>query len=218
MKMVYKEKLQGPRMKWMSNHQKLVKIILVTGFLGTFYFSFYLTIESVFILGILAMISFFYAFKFGKGNLSTNLRDVPGLKIFLIAGVWAFSCGILPALESESISTESLQITFAFFLYIIGITIPFDVRDLEYDEKTKRTIPQIVGKIKAKWIAGTLIMAAYFLMSQKENDLLYLIPGISASLLLIYWTDEKKDELFYSFGVDGLLVVLPVGYHLWKIL
>ena len=44
------------------------------------------------------------------------------------------------------------------FLFVFAITIPFDIRDLEYDAGKLRTIPLFFGEKKSKFLAVFLIL------------------------------------------------------------
>ena len=214
LKLAYKEKIQGPRMDWMVVNQKLVKFILFTGTLGTLFFALYLTLSSLLLLGILGAISFLYAYKFNAFSRKTNLRDVPGIKIFLIGTVWATSCAIIPAIELDVFNTKIVLVCFGFLSYIIGITIPFDIRDLDYDEINKKTIPQLVGAPFSKLIAVLLIGLGYWLMKFPEVIEWQLAVGLLLSILLVSATRKTFNELYYSLILDGLLIAVPSSYYL----
>lgn len=201
-------------MKWMMDNLWLFKMILVLALLGTITFTMFLSFRSILPLTILGIVAFFYAFKFRMFGKRSNLRDLPVVKIFLIGLVWAVSCVLIPAIESNSLSAETSFIAAGFFLYIVGITIPFDIRDIDLDEVNKKTIPQLLGIHRSKLLAIVLLLSALPLMGVSAESRLILLPGILFSILLVILTKKNADELFFSFGVDGLLILLPVSYWL----
>jgi len=210
-----KEGISGPRMDWMIRSSKTVKGIMVVGLLSTVVSVFFLSVESWLLLPVTALISFFYAFKI-KG---INLRDIPFVKIILIGAVWALSAGWMFFIEDQDFSRLGVQYSFFMFLYIIAITIPFDIRDIHLDETGKKTIPQLFGIKGAKVIAVTLTIIAFLLLeSMTVLNMWFHLLAISISVLAILYAHPKRHELYFSFGVDGLLIVIPVLAYLLNIL
>ena len=214
MKIHYSELLVGPRMSWMVSNLRFIKAILFVSLLSTIVFAMYLEFMSMLILAFLAAISFFYAFKFNLTSKRTNLRDIPGIKIFLIGSVWAVSCAIVPAIEVETLNEKTGLIGLGFLLYIIGITIPFDIRDVDVDEINKKTIPQLIGTKSAVILSILLVISSIFLMGQSLDQLKLLSVGVGISIIAVLLTKKDRDELFFSFILDGLLIILPISYWL----
>ena len=82
------------------------------------------------------------------------LRKTPYLKIFLIAFSWSFSTVALIYYESNlTLNSNVVLSIISRMFFIIAITIPFDIRDVEYDKKKTYMIPMLVGDKMAKKIA-----------------------------------------------------------------
>jgi 4-hydroxybenzoate polyprenyltransferase len=201
-------------MEWMQSNMSQVKGIMLIGIAGSIWMALYLELLSFFILSLMALISFLYAFKINVFSRRTNLRDIPGIKIYLIGIVWSVSCATLPFIENGQQEALIPFITVGYFLYILGITIPFDIRDVELDEHEKRTIPQIFGVRNAKIIAIVLLIASYCFLSFPHFNDLKLMFGILLSVVLVLAVNKKRDELYYSFVLDGLLIFVPLSYYL----
>jgi hypothetical protein len=93
---------------------------------------------------ISGIISFFYVLHV-PGLKGKNLRDIPGIKIYIIALVWVLITVIVPYLIDTNLNFQKTLILFgAEVLFMISITIPFDIRDINLDEKSKKTIPQLI--------------------------------------------------------------------------
>lgn len=214
MKIHYSELLMGPRMTWMVKYLWLVKILLFVALLSTLFFAMYLRLPSIILLAILGAISFFYAFKFNITTRRTNLRDIPGIKIYLIGIVWAFSCAIIPAIEAESLGQTQWIIAAGYFIYIVGITIPFDIRDVDLDNVNKRTIPQLMGERNAIILSNLLIFSSgmifYSVIIPNPVTEIAIMSGTSLSIILASLTNKQRDELFFSFFLDGLLIIYPL--------
>ncbi|MEX1000721.1 MAG: hypothetical protein WDZ35_01255 [Crocinitomicaceae bacterium] len=213
-KLYQKEPIHGPRVEWMKQHPQLVKLFLFVGAIGTLIFLPFLSWKSMLVLPLLGLLSFLYAFKFRWNKRRTNLRDLSGIKILLIAAVWAVSCSVLPAIESGNFNLSSFSITAGFFSYIIGITIPFDIRDIKVDEAEKKTIPQLFGVPFAKIIACSLIVFSYFIWAGNFEPDYGLMIGMLLSVVLIGLSKPNRGELFFSFFIDGALIIVPVLYYL----
>lgn len=213
-KIYYKEMIAGPRMLWMVRNIQLSKIILYASLIGTIFFALYLSLTSLILLTLLGAISFFYAYKFNLTSKRTNLRDIPGIKIFLIGLVWAISCSIIPSIEAQSLCKTEWFIFLSYLLYIIGITIPFDIRDIDVDEINKKTIPQLLGVRNAIALSSLLILISgigfYTVVESNVKMEMGIILGTSLSLILTSLTHKKRDELYFSFLLDGLLVFYPI--------
>jgi hypothetical protein len=134
------------------------------------------------------------------------LRSFPLVKIFLISWVWAAATVFFPAagLMDEKIMVHGL----AQALFIFGITIPFDIRDLKFDAPGQKTIPQVLGVKRALLLSTTAILSASLLF-------IIVVPGIPgiamccSCLFSIPWclaTIKPRSELYYSAILDGLIV------------
>ena len=61
-----------------------------------------------------------------------NLRNLGGLKIFIVAGVWAGTTVILPCLETPiNLSWDIYMETTQRFLLVLVLLVPFEIRDLK---------------------------------------------------------------------------------------
>lgn len=71
------------------------------------------------------------------------LRNIPGLKLFLIAFSWAGITVLFPLIQNYMSIRITDWITFIQrFLFVLVITIPFDIRDINYDNNELKTLPQ----------------------------------------------------------------------------
>tara|TARA_B100001093_G_scaffold389257_1_gene375459 strand:- start:10056 stop:10913 length:858 start_codon:yes stop_codon:yes gene_type:complete len=180
-------------------------------------FYFFVTISEYIFLPIIGLgfVSVIYGLPIYKnGSHLFRLRDVPGLKIFLIAFVWAYVTEGLPAL----ISDEPLYFLALFerFLFIFAITIPFDIRDVNYDASHLATIPQYFGINTAKWMALLSILSCELILFYRfffNNDL-NLIGAISIyityelSFILIYRCSLYSKERYFTIGVEGMSILM----------
>lgn len=141
-----------------------------------------------------------------------NLRSLGGLKIFVVALVWAGSTVILPVIAAgQSIFWDVWIVTLQCFLFVLVLLVPFEIRDLAYDSPELRTLPQRFGITRTKIIgAGTIAM--FFLLTLLKdtigltelmvNAILSLILGI-----LIWNTKRNQSRYFSSFFVEAVPIL-----------
>ncbi len=164
-------------------------------------------------VGALCML---YVLPIFKGK---RLRDIPYLKIFLIAGVWAFVTVTFPlkAFAKEWYSCDTFMIIEKIF-FILAITIPFDIRDMVLDASTGvKTIPLSIGTKNSKWLAYGLLTMSFLtalfinLMSVYTlNTLIAIGISLAISAFVIHKTNNKRSDYFYYFFVDGLLLLQTI--------
>ncbi len=208
------------RVRWIfSHHRLIISITLIAGLclipLGLLYLSF----QAKLLMGFIGLIAIAYNFPFLSVNhKKIGLRNLPGIKLFLIALVWSVSCVLLPIVELErnyGISVplwETLLLVAKRFLFICAITIPFDIRDLFQDKLYElKTIPVMLGEKKA-WIFCQALLAIYLvflvLFTKSFNlDVFGLALTIFLTGWLIFKSNLKKNEYYYFFFLDGTMIL-----------
>lgn len=224
------------RHAWLlRNKQLLLGQTAFTGLAAAFISFFYFPFMQLMLLVLPALVvSLAYAMPlFPVKGRWIRLRDFPFLKIFLIAAVWVYLSVFIPLLFSnipvvamlEVIPFDMLCWGFELFLLIVALTIPFDIRDLPYEEGKVKTIPGVMGWRNAQLLAMVLLFPALGLrvLGNAAADS-FLNPGFFAALLwygcaatMLLKTNPSRGEYFYSFGMDGLfvlyaLLLLGAGY------
>ncbi len=155
-----------------------------------------------------SLVSVFYAISIFSKNRA--LRDLPFVKVFLIAITWAVSSVTLPSIELNLIYQSRTIFLFIFnFLFILALTIPFDIRDIKLDHEKTKTIPQVFGiegaiKIISIFLFLCLIISTLFL-----KEYFFFVPLI-VSYILIIKTKKEMPELFYSGILDGVILLFPL--------
>ena len=180
-------------------------------------FYFFLTISQSIFLPIvgLGLVSVIYGLPIYKnGSHLFRLRDVPGLKIFLIAFVWSYVTEGLPAL----INDEPLYYLALLerFLFVFAITIPFDIRDVNYDASHLATIPQYFGINTAKFMGLLAIFTSELILFYRfffNNDLnltgaIAIYITYEFSFLLIYRCHLYSKERYFTICVEGMSILM----------
>lgn len=138
-----------------------------------------------------------------------NLRSWGGLKIFVVALVWAGATVLLPVLSSNQLISWDIGVeTFQRFVLIFILLIPFEIRDLKYDKPELKTLPQRYGVTNSKIFAGFGILVFFFSTFLKDGisnenlilkGILFLILGI-----MVFITKRNQSKYFASFWVEAL--------------
>ena len=205
------ENKTSKRLTWIERHK--VELKLLTAFSFVFagvWAMFELSLIELFLAFPTLVLVVFYASFFTK-NKKRGIRDIPFIKIFVIAGVWAFVLGAFPLLKTHPYR-EVLTVFLDKFCFILAITIPFDIRDLAYDASSKKTLPMLAGVVGAKAIALVALVVSFAINVFAPTNIISLSVFYLVAALLIGFSSQKRQELYYTGLIDGLLVVSPVVF------
>ena len=201
------------RQQWLQQNKLLLWVITTFSAIATVYFSLFLSHNSLRLLLPLGVIAFMYPLPllYWKGRWR-RLRDVPGIKIFLIVLVWALvSVGLLVEEYQIGWTTDVWFLFINRFCFVFAITIPFDIRDLKYDSLQLKTIPTVFGEEKARHISYAalgmyelLVITQFIFGDMMDVRALIALLCVSAvtGYLLIKSTSDK-DEYHFAFWVEG---------------
>ena len=201
------------RQQWLQQNKFLLSVVTVLSAIATVYFSLSLSYNTLRLLIPLGVIAFMYQLPlmYWKGRW-LRLREVPGVKIFLIAFVWALvSVGLL--VEEYQIGWKT-DVWFLFvhrFCFVFAITIPFDIRDLKYDSLQLKTIPTVFGEKKARYTAYAalgiyeLLVISQFIYGDimGVRALIALLCTSAATAYLLIKSTSDKGEYHFAFWVEG---------------
>lgn len=203
-------------LSWVKKNQKalLFAMILctITSFIITLKIIHWNPSTIVLILFSLVL-SIAYAYKI-KGK---NLREIPFLKIHLIAIVWVVVVAFFPLWNEGDLNLNHWFFGGIHYLYIVAICIPFDIRDLKYDADSQQTFPQLLGIKRAKIVGYIclIVFAIFAVLLQPQlihNPLFY--SAIFIQLALIYFTTENRADFYFGGWIDGAIVLLGLSYLL----
>ncbi len=207
------------RVRWIFSHYRLMITLTMIAVFSILPLVFFLNTSSKILLISLALISVAYSLPiFSIHDKHFGLRNIPGVKLFLIAAVWSLSCVLLPILELESsieasvTMNDSIILIAKRFLFIAAITVPFDIRDLFQDKTNElKTIPVILGEKNALLICQGLLviyLILLFLFTKNiDGNFLGLMLTIILSGWLIFKSKWQKNEYYYFLYLDGTMIV-----------
>lgn len=216
----FPETLKSGRHRWVYFHKKLFYTIVIFSVVGFLAALIEAKLSVLIALSPFALITLFYSTplsKSGKGIF--RIREIPFLKIFLIALVWSVLTITLPVIYSESTMSKINILTMMAerFLFVFAITIPFDIRDMNVDKKgSLKTIPLKIGERKSVIYAVRLIiifiiisLVHYLLINQFFIAVALMISGI---ITIFCITSKKIRNLqYYHYGIlDGMMILQTI--------
>jgi 4-hydroxybenzoate polyprenyltransferase len=149
-----------------------------------------------------------------------RIRDLGWLKIILIGWSWAWLTAFVPAYYYKEIPlTLALIIGVERMLFIIAITIPFEIRDLKIDASVGlRTLPALFGvkrSLRLGYVLCFLIMMLAAVLAFHYLDLAYFVSTITlmlVTMLIIKKSPFIDDDYFFSGVTDGLMILAFIFY------
>jgi 4-hydroxybenzoate polyprenyltransferase len=207
---------------WVKNNRFLFYIVLILSGAGSAA-SVFLLIPLRVLLSLLpvSILSFGYTIPCipWKGGF-LRLRDVPGLKIFLISLVLGLTTVLLPVMSYNTPGNLfSAPIMFVFFrrlFFIFAITVPFDVRDMKYDRENKvQTLPVVFGEKASCQVAlaslGIFALLAFlqfvFVPGTRWQYIIALLLSAAISARMIVHSGKVNRAFFYSFNLEGMMLL-----------
>lgn len=207
---------------FIAKQKKWVYATIILSAVIAIFCLFFISWQSIIVLAVLGTIAVFYTFPLPFG---IRLRDFGILKPFIVAIVWSFVAVCVPL--ASYIADDMLNIGLLWlnrFLFIVAITIPFDVRDLKFDKVNLKygTIPMKIGKLRTYWLSQGLLMISALpllvVLFLEQTIEAYLIPLLMWYLItssIIRYNLKSKTEISeyqYTFWLDG---TMALGYTLF---
>ena len=165
------------------------------------------------------LVAFFYAIPVLPNNV--RLRELPFVKIFTIAFVWAW---IGAFLNTDTTHSQAIWLFAVRFLFIYAITIPFDLRDQGADGKLAiKTVPVGLGKRVAIYSAIFALILAFIIdLTQLSGSWMPMAVAATYSIALILSWKPEKTWKYYLIGLDGSIIILAglnliVEHAFWSI-
>lgn len=195
---------------------KAIQVFSFFCFVALLYFFSFLSFETMIYLGATSLITFFYAIpmlpKDMLLNKDSSLRNISGLKIYVIAIVWAMVTVIVPIKnEGLAINHDAVLSFIQRFLFVIVVMLPFEIRDMKYDSIKLSTIPQQIGVKRTKLIGFSLILLFYglqFFKDMLQIELLVIYALVTILVILsVLMSNEKRSVFFSSFWVEAIPII-----------
>lgn len=202
------------RNTWLNQHQRIIYIVL--------FFASILIVYALSILGLrflyLVMPAFFigilYPITIKTSNAIYSIRGIPFFKIFLIALTWGYVTFLVPVIYNNLlIDYTILDFFLQRVLFVVAISIPFDIRDIEDDQI--KTIPKVFGIYESKIFAWFCLLVIDLLLIIDFISGVITLPffiamfmSIELASLTLYFSNQHKSFIFYGFLVEGLSIIM----------
>ena len=138
-----------------------------------------------------------------------NFRSFSGLKILIVATVWAGTTVTLPVISQQMELTWDVWVeTAQRVLLVLILLVPFEIRDLKYDDVGLKTLPQRLG-VKRTKVIGVIWTISFLLLSfvMENESMLALCSKVILSfvlILLILRAGVNQGRYFASFWVEAI--------------
>lgn len=200
----------------LAGRLKVIQVFSFIAFIAMSYYAFQLEIKTLLLLCVLGLITFLYAvplipMRYFRDS-QKNLREIGGLKIYVIALVWTFTTVFLPLIDNDvTIGADEIITSVQRFLLVIVLMLPFEIRDLNYDSLKLATIPQKIGIKKTKTI-GVLLLMVFFMLDYLRNELsgvsiLLTLLIVFITLLFVIFSKKNQSKYYSAFWVESLPII-----------
>jgi hypothetical protein len=144
------------------------------------------------------------------------LREVPLLKVFVIAGVWALVTVGLPVLALHRPLAEVGGLLAQRFFLVLALAIVFDIRDYSRDRRAgTRTFPGVLGVPGARRVALAFLAVSVGLGLSRGAPLLAVLLPAVLTAVVISLAEEERSDYYYALLTDGVLLVQAVAYFVF---
>lgn len=195
---------------WIRSNR--IGLIILNGLclLGVIYLSLSFNFMDFLFLVPFFLLSLFYVLPLS--SKISGFRQIPGLKLIIIAFTWASVSVLFPLIALNLLESEDVWIVFIQrLLFIIAITIPFDIRDVRLDLPDLKTLPQLVGVGNSKGLAILFIVVFEGLEYYRVSDLgtsFWVTSIISViSVVFIFGARDRQNRFYSSFWVESIPIL-----------
>ncbi len=211
-------KVAGLHHRSLTKSLKSIQVFSGLCFTLLIFLVFKLSITTLLVTAGFGLATFLYAVPFVKHK---NLRNFSGIKIFIVALVWAGVTVIVPIVASEKAIVGDVVLTFfQRILIVVALILPFEIRDVPYDLLNLKTLPQQLGVRNTKLLGGFLILICLSIEFFKETSEMAYILSLLAFCMLLGWmlaiSKTEQTRYFSSFWVESLPILWFLLFLLLK--
>lgn len=209
-RVVQLDSISGMMAIWMPSNKRALILLNTVCLIFIFYYSFSFSLSSLLILLPFLLASIFYVVPIS--SKIKGLRRIPGLKLFLISFTWAGVTLYFPLYAANLQGMDGIWISFVQrFLFVMAITIPFDIRDAQFDFPDLRTLPQVigVGTSKAVAVAAIVLFELLEVYRSAVYDATFMASLMISvvSILLILLASVRQKRFYSSFWVESIPII-----------
>lgn len=218
---------KGLAHQWNIRNQRILLALSIAGIVLAGIAIFSLSKQAWFVVLLTGFLSLLYSAPILKGKRK-RVRDITGAKILMIALTWTLVCIWIPVADKfkpSLVQVFSSEFSYVWkwslvtFLMIFSLTIPFDVRDIEFDKGVLRSLPMRIGEKPAVRLAMVLLLISAIVFWRFESNIVHnnfpkgawrgYVLWSTLSMAILSRCTSKRHEYYFSFGIDGLIILLP---------
>jgi len=180
---------------------QILSILCLLIMLGVF---FNLKFNIKMALIILGVVTFLYANPFEN---QITLRQIKGLKVYVIALVWALVTVLIPMFELDlAVERQEYIKVFELFILVLILMLPFEIRDMNFDDLKLSTIPQNIGLKKTKQLGylGVFFLGIIMLLNNGFSPIVSTILLLLLLGLALQKSHPKNHLNFTAFWVEAI--------------
>lgn len=205
----------------LTNQLKSIQLFSLLCFLLLTYTLFLQTFQFIVVTTGLGIFTMLYAVPFAPHK--KNLRRFRSLKIFVISLVWVGATLWLPLIDHRPLLTLDVALhSLSYFVIVIALTLPFEIRDIPFDDAELGTFPQRIGIASTQktgyglllfFIILTIVIPSSSLSDIIINSQIAIVLGVSIKL-----SDRHQSHYYASFWVESIPILWFILYGLHTIL
>lgn len=188
-------------------YHKIIQVFSFISFVFAIYFLVQLD-ERIWIATlVLGVLSALYAIPLLPK--AKNLRNLAGLKVYIVAFVWAGFSVLLPVLDAKMLLDWDFAVTYIQrMMLVLVLILPFEIRDMQWDDKSLRTLPQLLGEKVARRL-GMGLTLIFFLLTFLKDEIHQqeIVLRLILSAILIFALSSNKrlqSKYFVMFWVEAI--------------
>ena len=209
---------QSPLLAWTAKHKKFMITTVAVCCLGCVFFFLQQVLYVQLAMIATALISWLYVAPFTDRKFwKIRLRELPMIKTFIVAVTWVIAT-VVVACQGMQSETVYYWMIIERFTFILALTIPFDIRDAQFDSEAG--ITTFAGKygVKSTKIIAIVLLLIWLALHALFTYVFWSLTGHFAgfvpatvvcilAILIILNLHENRSEYWYTLGLDSLLIV-----------
>ncbi|MFD2726754.1 hypothetical protein [Hyunsoonleella rubra] len=195
----------------LADYLKWIQVFSFICFVLMCYYGFYLELKTLAVSLVMSVLTFLYAIPLSS-NRRFTLRNINGLKVYVIAFTWAGVTVMLPVVELNlEMNADIVLMMLQRFLFIVVLMLPFEIRDLKYDTASLATLPQKLG-IKGAKRLGVFLLALFFVLEffKDETRLSYIFVMLVIAIItgiFVAFSKVSQGKYYSAFWVESLPII-----------
>ncbi|MCA5006446.1 UbiA prenyltransferase family protein [Sphingobacterium bovistauri] len=206
------------RTRWVFDHMSIFWTISLLALTLLLFALTQISLQTLIYFGFIGVISLAYVLPIlnFKGERK-SFRHLPYIKVFHIALIWSLSTVGLVYIESGNTLQDLnygslLYLLLCKFLFIILITLPFDLRDMKQDSYYHlKTVSIALGERKTKVLCYLLLMAhiilVLFMQTLGSIKIGLILCDILVLLLFNFKIFKERNSFLNVYLLDLMLVM-----------